>query len=250
MSRDLHELLTETSVTPRRPVDVAHIRNGVRRRRRTRQGLFGVSAAVVIVAVVGIAMTVVPQPSEDVVLDPLPPVVASEPTVEQPPTPTVSPQSETAGDVQSDDDLTTPEQVLLDAFVAFARNPSDTTAAAVSWAEEVALHLGNQPAQATFAPGNATGPVWSLDAVAYRAQVGPFDARELIAQTTFPLAFSAGPHPHCASPPVPAPDGLTDLRRLSIQPTGMSTCLEWFTVDLFVNNEGRVEAVSLDLWEP
>ncbi|CAN5683912.1 hypothetical protein BH24ACT15_BH24ACT15_12530 [soil metagenome] len=248
MSRDLHELLTETSVTPRRPVDVAHIRNGVRRRRRTRQGLFGVLATLVVVTIGGIVVAVVPEPPEDVVLDSPPPVVASEPTVEQP-LPSASPRTESEGNI-ADDELSASEQALLDAFVAFAKDPNDTTAAAVPWANEVKLHLGNQPAQAAVFPENRTGLVWSLDAVAYEGYSGPLDAREYIAETTFPLTYGAGPHKHCASPPVPAPDGLADLRRLWIQPTGISTCLDWFTVDLFINGDGQVAAVSLDLFGP
>jgi hypothetical protein len=61
---------------------------------------------------------------------------------------------------------------------------------------------------------------------------------------------NAGPHMHCASPPVPAPTGLAGHRRVSVQPTNIETCILWWTVDLFVASSGRIEAVTLDLWDP
>jgi hypothetical protein len=35
-----------------------------------------------------------------------------------------------------------------------------------------------------------------------------------------------------------------------VQPTGIDTCLLWWTVDLFVSPAGRIEAITLDLWDP
>jgi hypothetical protein len=42
------------------------------------------------------------------------------------------------------------------------------------------------------------------------------------------------------------------MRRVSVQPAAGSidSCLDWFTVDLFVTRSGEVAAVTLDLWEP
>lgn len=49
----------------------------------------------------------------------------------------------------------------------------------------------------------------------------------------------------------PAPDGLADLRRVSVQPElGDRSCLEWWTVDLFVADDGSIAAVTMDLYEP
>jgi len=30
----------------------------------------------------------------------------------------------------------------------------------------------------------------------------------------------------------------------------MQSCLDWFTIDFFVDNDGMVAAITLDLWEP
>ncbi|WP_372530552.1 LysM peptidoglycan-binding domain-containing protein [Euzebya sp.] len=140
------------------------------------------------------------------------------------------------------------ERALLDAFVQFAHFPSRPTV--LRWADSVSLHLADRPPSATFTSQEVSGPVWSIEAEGFRAYTGPFNPLELIADTSFLLAFGAGTHPHCASPPVPPPEGLEDMRRLWIQPEDTSSCTEWFTVDLFIDEDGAVTAVTMDLWEP
>lgn len=66
------------------------------------------------------------------------------------------------------------------------------------------------------------------------------------------IAVAEGPHAQCVSPPIPAPSGLADLRRVSFHPAegSIASCLEWFSVDLFLDSDRNIEAVTLDLWEP
>jgi len=49
---------------------------------------------------------------------------------------------------------------------------------------------------------------------------------------------------------MPPPDQVAVLRRISIQPTGTDSCLEWWTVDLFLTDIGSIAAVTIDVWEP
>jgi hypothetical protein len=37
---------------------------------------------------------------------------------------------------------------------------------------------------------------------------------------------------------------------VSIQPTNTTSCLEWSTVDLFIDTDGNIAAITLDLFEP
>jgi hypothetical protein len=48
------------------------------------------------------------------------------------------------------------------------------------------------------------------------------------------------------------PEGLAYKRRVSLQPAygSVTSCLSWFTVDLFVDEHRDIVAVTLDLWEP
>jgi hypothetical protein len=91
--------------------------------------------------------------------------------------------------------------------------------------------------------------VWRLRAKLFRAYIGPFSALDLLADSG-PTVISVGSHPHCASPPVPPPADVAHLRRVSVQPRDIESCLQWFTVDLFLTPGRRIAAVTLDLWEP
>lgn len=48
------------------------------------------------------------------------------------------------------------------------------------------------------------------------------------------------------------PQPLADLRRVSVQPAdgSIESCPQWFTVDLYVDGSGTVQAITLDLYEP
>lgn len=145
----------------------------------------------------------------------------------------------------------TSEQALVDAFVAFAKGPGDDTFAALPLADHVAFGLGPEILATTPASRLRQPSAWELDAEGFRAYVGPFSALDLLG----PLGaydVTLGPHPHCASPPMPPPEGMEDLERISVQPRlGFEdSCLAWFSVDFFVAPDGRVQAITLDLWEP
>jgi hypothetical protein len=99
---------------------------------------------------------------------------------------------------------------------------------------------------------------WRLAADGFRGFVGPFSALDQLSawgpDSARPFVREAsvtvGPHPHCASPPVPAPVEMAELRRLSVQPIGELACPAWWTVDLFVEPGGAIAAITLDRYEP
>ena len=62
--------------------------------------------------------------------------------------------------------------------------------------------------------------------------------------------ISIGPHPDCASPMNPTPAALAELRRISVQPKDVDTCVQWWAVDIYVSLAGRITVVALDLWAP
>lgn len=112
----------------------------------------------------------------------------------------------------------------------------------------VALALGGE-ILATPLPAALESPgTWQLDLDGFRARVGPFSALELVTAADALTTF-IGAHDHCASPPKARPDVEYD-RQLVIQPTGVDSCLDWFSVDLFLDGDGVIVAVNLDLWEP
>ena len=157
-----------------------------------------------------------------------------------------APQPTTAGPQETP---TAAEQGLVRALLEFARAPGAGTLGAVPFAERVRLGLSDRLMTERTTLDLARPDVWVLSTDPFRGHVGPFSALDLLARNT-PTTISVGPHPHCASPPVPPPTDLVRSRRVSVQPKDIDTCVLWWTVDLFVSPAGRIEAVTLDLWEP
>jgi hypothetical protein len=139
----------------------------------------------------------------------------------------------------------------MEALIAFARAPSDETWAAVPLAAHVDLGLGDtrrarRSRQALRDPG-----AWRLSLNFFRAGVGRLSGLELIARRNRTLRITFGPHPHCVAPRrIPPPPQAAGLERVVVQPREWDSCLAWWTVDAFLNAEGEIEAVTLDLWEP
>jgi len=143
-----------------------------------------------------------------------------------------------------------PGRNAMEALIAFARAPSDSTWAALPLADRVELGLGDtlrarRSARALREPG-----AWKLNVDLFRARAGTASALELIASEQGRLRVTEGLHPHCASGPIPPPEGFADLKRVVVQPRSTNGCLDWWTVDAFVNGAGTIEAITLDLWEP
>jgi hypothetical protein len=122
------------------------------------------------------------------------------------------------------------------------------TFAGLSLADRVGLALDDQMPLERPASALARPDGWVLDVNEFAGRVGPFSALDLLARDAA-TTMSIGPHPQCASPTRPTPAALAAMRRISIQPMGIDTCLKWWAVDLFVSS-GRIAVVSLDLWAP
>lgn len=138
---------------------------------------------------------------------------------------------------------------MIGAFLRFANHPDREQADALPFAERVRLGLGSQLHVTRSAAELADPDAWAIEVEHFRAAVGPFSALEL-ARNAPETTVSVGEHPHCVSPPTPAPVDVRDLRRVSVQPSASETCLQWWSVDFFMNDNSEIEAVTLDFWEP
>ena len=143
-----------------------------------------------------------------------------------------------------------PQRAAMEAPIAFARAPSDGTWTAVPLAATVGLGLGDSLRRQRSAEDLRNPGAWLLNVDLFRGRAGTASALDLIAAEQGPLRITKGPHPHCASGPVPPPEEVADLDRVIVQPRAPDGCLDWWTVDAFVNADGEIEAVTLDLWEP
>lgn len=170
-------------------------------------------------------------------------------TTEPPASPAESLKIEDPQDSAETGNSDADDRKLTEAVVEFARSPSASTHAEIPFADDVALGLADALVRQVDASSLADPQGWVIDEELFRAYTGPFSALDLLAQDR-PMETVVGQHPHCVSPPVPPPSGFEGHRRVSIQPTDGTSCLEWWTVDLFVAGDGAVEAVTMDLYEP
>lgn len=145
-----------------------------------------------------------------------------------------------------------PDDALMHAFISFARSPGPGTLAAIPFADQVRLGLADRLlVQRRSAELERPGS-WVIDVeCCFRGGVGPYSALDLLKRASA-FTVSVGPHPHCVSAPVPPPPEVAGLRRVSVQPKqGPSdSCLQWWSVDVFLSPDRRVEAVTLDHYEP
>lgn len=142
------------------------------------------------------------------------------------------------------------EIALAVALTDFATSPTDSTYARLDLSATVTLTLGPDIARTESSDRLSDPATWVFDQEdGFRAYVGPFSALDLLGQGR-PFEITAGPHPHCAGPPMPVNPAFAGLRHLSIQPTDATSCIEWWTVDLFLDGTGAIAGVTMDLWEP
>jgi hypothetical protein len=190
-------------------------------------------------------------------------VESSSPTTSSTATSSPSTTSSATASAATASPVTEEDRQLVRAFVEFALAPGSESVGRVPFAADgVRLGLASDLVATVPAERLADPDSWLVDRLPhFRAYVGPFSALRSVrghvssaagGDVLRRLQVNVGPHPHCASPPVPAPAAVQALRRVSVQPAeaSITSCLEWFTVDLFVTPVGEVEAVTLDLYEP
>jgi hypothetical protein len=90
---------------------------------------------------------------------------------------------------------------VLNALVAFARQPSDETWASVPFADRVKLGLGDRLLRTRSAQELRDPAVWKLDVDLFRGGVGPFSSLDVLASHEGPLEHREGRYRRCASPP-------------------------------------------------
>lgn len=148
-------------------------------------------------------------------------------------------------------DLTEDDQRVLQPLLDLSEGLMSGGSAALELdlAPTVDLHFGlqltivDQPAAETADANN-----WFASIDGFEGFSGSFSALESLEGR--PVEVIVGPHDHCAGQPLELPESLLGLRQLSLQPTDATSCIEWFAVDVFVNDAGQIEAVMLALFGP
>lgn len=145
----------------------------------------------------------------------------------------------------ADPDPDANDTAIVEAFSAFAISGEGFEN--LRLAPKVGVGLAGRIVRTVEAADLADAAEWVIDEEGFRARTGPFSALDLVAGES---TITVGPHARCVSPPVAAPEGFSQHRRVSLQPVGATSCLEWSSVDLFIDTDGRIAAITLDLFEP
>lgn len=166
-------------------------------------------------------------------------------------------------DLQQVGDVRGSDLALARAFAAFAvRTEADTLSALPLAPDGVQVGLG-LTLRRTPVADLAQAATWSSTANGFAGRTGRINTLNVLRDHLLRDLIDSGPNAgklqvvegetqRCAGPPLAAPAGLVGLRHLSLQPAAGSieACLDWFSVDLYLDESGRVTAVRLDLVEP
>jgi hypothetical protein len=145
--------------------------------------------------------------------------------------------------------VTDDDRKLADDFIAWARSQSERVP---PLADSLRLLLGPEVHTEVVLsdPYDRSGWVLSTEQDdLWRAYIGPFEPLDHLAGPRN-VSVVSGPHQTCNVPAVDAPADLASLRQITIEATDVDSCLQWYSIRLFVNDAGLVEAVIFDAYEP
>ena len=162
------------------------------------------------------------------------------------PTLTAVPFTITEAPTDDTDEPTEDEQAAAQALVRFAQGSG--TWDDLNLADRVTLSLGVTHTKAVTGIGLQDRDNWAIDFEPFAGRTGPFNLLDVLGDGQ--VRFSAGTIPHCASPALDWPDEWAGYTQVNIEPVDATSCLEWYAVSLFRNDDGDVEAIALDLFEP
>lgn len=259
MSRDLEHLLNETAAEPSRPVDPAEIARLADKRRRRRRGgtaIAGVAAMAALVTAVALPLA---DGTNDVTTPP-----AAEPDSANIPAPADQPdldiEAPLCGVCIGEVDDKSAARALADAFVAFATEPSKDTAAALPFADTVELGLGPDSLIERTADELSDPDAWAIDRELVPGGTEQFSALETIRHNDTKMAVREYRQVRtesedlpweslCAWEPPPPPDSVAGMQRVSVQADydTVATIQDMFYVDLYVDEDGLIRAVTLTL---
>lgn len=116
--------------------------------------------------------------------------------------------------------------------------------------QPVTLALGNEAIRQEHLVNLYTPRLWVIHRRNFAGYVGPFSAREYL--KTDPRTWTVtenGPR-SCTFAGADDVPGFEHDRRLTIEPAAIDSCTEWWAVDVYVTQQGAIDAVSLKLVEP
>lgn len=133
---------------------------------------------------------------------------------------------------------------------AFAAAPDAETFGAVPFGDQVAIGLGGDVVKTLTASQLADPSAWVIHRESYGGISGPFNALDLLRRDPELWSITEEKQQGCPWARTAALPGYEQDRRLTIEPSNITSCLEWFAVDVYVDESGSIVAISLNFDEP
>jgi hypothetical protein len=114
----------------------------------------------------------------------------------------------------------------------------------------VTLGLGDEVVRVENLSSLDRGASWLILRDHFNGYSGPFSARDYLATDPDTWAVTDEGQQFCPWGRADDLPGFEKDRRLTIEPSKLTDCTQWWAVDVYVDNSGRVNALSLNLVEP
>ena len=136
---------------------------------------------------------------------------------------------------------------VVNLFHRFANNPTGGG----PFDTPISLGLGGRLVKTITTEESYDEDAWVIDVTDYAERDGTVSALELLRQSDGNFRVVTGEHRGCPGPGAKAPLDLSGGGRLlSIQPRQFDSCIDWWSVDLYVNDVQQVVGVDVHLGSP
>ncbi len=133
---------------------------------------------------------------------------------------------------------------------AFAVAPGPETLRAIPFGDRVGLGLGGEVVK-MLTPSQLEEPsAWVIHRDHFAGYSGPFSALDRLRRDPELWSITEGKQLFCPWARTAALPGYEQDRRLTLEPSGITTCLQWWAVDIYLDERDRIDAISLILAEP
>lgn len=114
----------------------------------------------------------------------------------------------------------------------------------------VTLGLGGEVVRAVHLPSLDQAANWLIHRDFFNGYSGPFSARGYLATDPDTWTVTDDGQQSCQWGRSHDLPGFEQQRRLTIEPSNITDCTQWWAVDVYLGERGSIDAISLNLVEP
>jgi len=146
--------------------------------------------------------------------------------------------------------LSGPEAPLARKLHAFADTPNAETLGAVPFGDQVAIGLGGDVVKTLTASQLVDPSAWIIHRPYFAGASGPFTALDYLRRDPELWSITEGKYQFCPWGRAADLPGFEKDRRITIEPSNITSCVEWWAVDVYLDESGSVDAIGLNRVEP